>query len=253
MEGENITIATANAQRGHMIRSTNGLIPFKDVDVLLLNEVKPRRDNLKENLEKVGFRLGYSDNLDLAIAVREGYKVISAKEYPLTKAGVFKRFLATNRMGRLFGLRNMIVAEIETPTGERFKAVTLHPVTKPFNRARNRQVEAMGKILENFDSEEPIVIGADFNHRPGPEKTDIKVRKQNNLSSVGLGGKETFIYRLRGQLDDMLYRGRGIKPLNTRVVDIQSDHRAIISTFRFQKDQTGRPQQVPQRELSLAA
>jgi len=253
MESENITVATANAQRGHMIRSADGLSPFRNTDVLLLSEVKPRRDNLKENLEKGGFQLAYADNLDLAIAVKEGYKVISAKEYPLTRNGPFKRFLATNRMGRLFGLRNMIVAEIETPTGEKIKTATLHPVTKPFNRARREQVKAMGRILENFDDDELLVIGADFNHRPGPEKADIQVREQNKLSSVDLQGKETFIYRLRGQLDDMLYRGKGIQSVNTEVVDIQSDHRAIITTFRFQKAHIGRTQQVPQRELALAA
>jgi len=254
VESENITIATANAQRGHMIRSSNGLTPFRNVNVLLLSEVKPRRDNLKENLAKDGFHLAYTDNLDLAIAVRDGYKVLSAQEYPLTSDSTFKRFLASNRMGRLWGLRNMIVAEIETPTGEIIKTATLHPVPRAFEHARRKQVMAMGKIIGNFDDKELLVIGADFNHYPNPGKTDLNVREQNNLSSVGLNGKSTFNYRFRGQLDDMLYRGAGIKPVKTELVDVHSDHKAIITTFSFQKNQSGRPVQKPQREeLALAA
>ncbi len=245
MEGENITIATANAQRGRMIRSADGLKPFHDVDVLLLSEVKTKRDKLVEKLQNNGFQLACTDNLDLAIAIKEGYKVLDTNQYALTRNGFLKRFFARSRLGRLFGARYMLTAKIESPTGEVFETATLHPVTKPLNRARRNQVRAMGAAIETFADDTPLVIGADFNHRPGPEKTDIRVREQNNLSSVGLGGKETFIYRLRGQLDDMLYRGKGIKPINTRVIDIQSDHRAIITTFNLQKNQLGRPVQHP--------
>lgn len=251
METENITIAAANAHRGELIRDTQGLVPFQNVDVLLLSEVVPKRDNLKNKLEKGGFNLAYTDNLDLAIAVKEGFKVLSAKEYPITSNGFLKRFSARTRIGRLFGARNMIVAKVETPTGEQLDVVTLHPVppVRPF--ARRRQVKAMGHILENFVGSDRLVIGADFNHHPEPRKVDIQVREKNRLLPVNLGGKETFIYRRGGQLDDMLYRGKGIEAMQTQVVDVKSDHRAIITSFALNK--MNRPVHPPEKEYALAA
>ena len=247
METENITIAAANAHRGRMIRDVEGLTPFRKVDVLLLSEVVPRRDDLKNNLQNNGFQLAYSDDLDVAIAVREGFKVLSTKEAPLTGDRFLKRFFARTRM-RIFGTRNMIIAKLETPTGEKLDVATLHPVPPIRPLARTKQVKAMDHVLENFVGSDRLVIGADFNHYPNPREVDIMVREKNGLIPVDLGGKATFPYRRRAQLDDMLYRGKGIEEINTQVVDVKSDHRAIITTFSLLKNKMHRLIQSPHRD-----
>jgi hypothetical protein len=255
MESENITIATANAQRGNMIRDPKGLDPFNKVDVLLLSEVYQKRDNLKQKLDAAGFDLVASDELDLAIAVRrdKGFSVVSTEKFPLIKGGPIKRFFARSRMRklRLLGERNMLVTKLKTANGEEFDVATLHTATpfRPF--ARSAQIKEMGKIVNNLPNNDRLILGADFNHFPSPRKSDIMVRTQTGLRPIIMGRTRTFTRGFGGQLDDMLYRGEGIQPLNTNVIDVESDHHAIITTFALENRQAQRSLQPPLRNKEL--
>ena len=92
-----------------------------------------------------------------------------------------------------------------------------------------------------------------MNHYPSPRKIDRKLHTSTSLTPVHLGtaptwyvhgSKQEKLLRLaakvsgrpldsfNGQHDIILYKNQGFTPIKTKVVDIPSDHRAILSTFK---------------------
>jgi endonuclease/exonuclease/phosphatase (EEP) superfamily protein YafD len=82
-----------------------------------------------------------------------------------------------------------------------------------------------------------------MNHWPRPKKADLAFRRTAGLTAVDLSNEITWPSRrtdaadgrlrrfVSGQLDDILYRGSGIEFVHREVVDVPSDHRAVVATF----------------------
>ncbi len=82
-----------------------------------------------------------------------------------------------------------------------------------------------------------------MNHWPGPRKADLAFRRAVALEAVEMGNEITWPSRrtsfvgrklsrlFGGQLDDILYRGSGLAFAHKEVVDVASDHRAVVATF----------------------
>jgi endonuclease/exonuclease/phosphatase (EEP) superfamily protein YafD len=92
------------------------------------------------------------------------------------------------------------------------------------------------------------VLSGDMNHYPGPKRADLAFRRAAGLTAVDLGDEITWpsrkttyagrtISRLfGGQLDDILYRGSGMDSVHNEVVDVASDHRAVVATLTMNTD-----------------
>lgn len=231
--GETFTLATANAQFGNLIRAENGLAPFKEVDVLLLQEVEEDRDALTPTVTAAGFTIVHAD-FDLAIATRGGVSVVDGSQQSHSLMG-------TNGRGkRELGT---ISVTVSTPEGEQVDVATTHPTIPVRFLARNAQIRRLGSAWSSHG--ERFVAGGDYNHYPSPWPVDRRIREEAGLKSV-LPNESTFplapskhrwIQTLfgmpDGQLDDIVYRG--MTPQRTEVVPMASDHKGIITVFSFAK------------------
>jgi hypothetical protein len=85
-----------------------------------------------------------------------------------------------------------------------------------------------------------------MNHFPRPHKVDLQMLEDAGLTPVEIDGS-TFDFnqtrygwlgklaRTQTQLDAILYRGDGLSEIKTELIDIPSDHRAVMTTFALDK------------------
>lgn len=254
---EIITVATANTHMGRMVRDPDGLTPFVNVDVLLMQEVHPERDNIERRLsEETDMRLVHSiGEYGLAIAARNNFDVqsisgIALQERPKLLQAVFSAGGESSITAFRLRARGMLRVMLATPKGNSLSVATTHPTVPVLPLSRSRQVTRLGEVLSNFDG--PFIIGGDMNHWPGPRDVDVEMCERAGLRRVDLDGETTYRIedsnhswmgrvaflrdRAGGELDAMLYKGGSLALMSSNVVDIASDHRAIISNFKLRSD-----------------
>jgi len=244
---ERLTIATANTQMGRAIREPGGLAGLKSADVILLQEVQMGQDELATKLsDDIGLSLGhYDDDFGLAIAIDSKYTIQSRRHRILQARGTVGRLtLPAKEHVNTFRLRGrgLLALTLETPDGTVFTAATTHPTVKMKSVSRNAQVRAIPNAIS--DMPDPLVLAGDMNHWRHPHRVDRQMYESTGLTPVEITGS-TFdvsqtryallgkIIRFDAQLDAMLYRGKGLRPIETELIDISSDHHAVKTTFEI--------------------
>lgn len=262
---EQITIATANTHFGQMLRTEGGLDPVARADVILFQEVfNAEVDGLLRCLQKAGFTLLHcAPQFGLAIALRNGSPLQfisgSAQEHRIAEMGIIERMVIEKATGRslVFNERGIISCTLADNRGRHTTVATAHPTTplaiKP--RARHQQIVKLKSLLNEKYTNDRLILGGDMNHYPRPRKIDMSLHRSANLTPVNLGdtptwyvrdSKEEFLFKLpsfllrrsidtfNGQHDIILYRQPSLRVDAIEVVDIPSDHRAIIASFSIQ-------------------
>lgn len=258
-----LVVATINTQTGKLLEQLDGLELFarKQVDILLLQEVfGTHRDTLAHRLAKYGYQLAASDkSTGLAIAlhqrshlaeVKDSNKIIiTQKKGPLSNALTRYSIVPEHHLRA----RGLLSIDLRTPSsGILFTVATTHPTVFIRHKSRIKHLRSLQNHLENnYTSLQPLILGADMNHYPCPGREDIMFRRLGQFNEVPINGttwliegtKYEWLARIAstilrrpfntfdGQLDTILYRGNGLRHIRTRVADIKSDHRAIISYF----------------------
>lgn len=266
---QDISIATANTCFGRAVQTPNSLCPLSKVDVLLLQELYSfNRAILKKQLLKIGFRIVCAApefGLVIALRIKSPLRYVprSAQKHRLAKLGWLER-IVIQRATRdpyaddyhVFLERGLLSAALQTPDGRRLTIATTHPTTPLATqyRARYRQIVTLQSLLEQHYLKSPLILGGDMNHYPKPKKVDRTLHETLQLRPIDIGNEPTwraqgskqerllslvaFISRrplndYDGQHDIILYREKYFTSINTDVRDIDSDHRAVIATFRF--------------------
>ena len=259
-----LTVATANTYFGQLINTPDGLASFSSVDILLLQEVFNLQDNdLSPVLQKAGFTLLHAaPQFGLAIAYRQSPLHTplseSIREFSLAKLTNIERHVIekATRTPLTPNERGLITCKVRYGNGQHFIIATTHPTT-PISiksRARYRQVKKLWHILATNFSDMPLIIGGDMNHYPGPRKIDKAFHAAMQLTPVEIGQEPTWrvqgskqekllslaarllqkeINDFDGQHDTILYTTRAISSRHSKVVDIASDHRAIIADLQL--------------------
>ncbi|HEU5121558.1 MAG TPA: endonuclease/exonuclease/phosphatase family protein [Candidatus Saccharimonadales bacterium] len=259
-----ITVATANTHFGRALRISAGLTPLHSADILLLQEVFDISEAALEHLLAAShFTLIHAaPKFGLAIAIRTaaGLRLLpgTIQEHRLAKASRPEQFIIqkATRSPLIFTERGVISCQLATPNGKVVTIANVHPTTPIATtpRARHRQIKRLTRVLTQFYHNSPLILGGDMNHYPRPRKIDLALHKTTSLTPVELGTTPTWYARgskeerllafaarairrplehFNGQHDIILYRETYFIPIHIEVVDIPSDHRAIIATFRL--------------------
>jgi|GEM_PF-2884733 len=254
-----VTIATANTHFGQLLRATESLAPIAHADIILLQEViTPELDVLERYLEPAGFRAVYIEpKFGLVVAFRRRAKLkvgAIARSVGLQKMSLAERMIIQRSLGReiAYTEHGCIVVEAVAQSGQKVMVVNTHLTVPPKFLARGRQVRRLGGVLATLDAAQPLIVAGDMNHYPRPWPVDEDMRRRNDLRRVDLLSEPTWrahsvrrasllravAYASRrpleafdGQHDAMLYRGAGMTQKSAQVVDIASDHRAIVTRF----------------------
>jgi len=263
MNKHTFTVATANTYFGKAIRTTGGLTPIKNADVILFQEVfTPKANRLDTILTDMGFTLVHAaPRFGLAIALKNNtnlkYVEGSLQEHCLAKMPAVEKLYIEKAMRLPLVLIERGLISCQIVIGKQPVTIaTVHPTTpvsaKP--RARYRQIVTLGKIISRHYANDALILGGDMNHYPRPRSVDHAFHTKTDLSPVDLGSEPTwyakgskqerilsvlskFLRRpldhFNGQHDIILYRKHAFRPIKTEVVDIPSDHRSIITTFEI--------------------
>ncbi len=256
-----IRIATLNTQTGRTLKEPNGLRIFTErrVDVLLLQEVFGMDEVLvRQALQLEGYGLiAFNRPTGLAIALRndssftvDAHSIAShilQDSSRLTKAIAHHAHIPEHHI-RAHGV---ITVTLQTTSGQAVTIATTHPAVFIRRRSRVAHLQSLQHHLATYDSRQPLILGADMNHYPGPGSPDVTFRTTTQLTEVPLseatwliaGTKYEQLARIasklrhqsveayNGRLDAILFRGVGLRHIKTTVVPIASDHRAIIAYF----------------------
>jgi endonuclease/exonuclease/phosphatase (EEP) superfamily protein YafD len=246
-----LVVATVNTYFGRAVVDDGGLEALANADVLLMQELfNPAAAALEPRLHKYGFELlAAGGHFGLAIALRSD-SAFARAEQPvrstvLQQVGAIERTLIARFAKQQLEYTDLgvLAAQLETPEGHRLAIATTHlPVVTSF-RQRARFLTQLRTELADTYYDGPLVLSGDMNHYPGPKKADLAFRRAAGLTAVDLGSAITWPSRRRsyagrklsrlfgGQLDDILYRGSGIGVVHNDVMDVASDHRAVVATF----------------------
>lgn len=257
-----IRIATLNTQIGRTLKSAHGLRIFAkhQVDVLLLQEVFGMDEVLvRQVLHLEGYELiAFNRPTGLAIALRSSSSFAvpnnSVAIHILQDSGRLTKVIARHAHipEHHIRARGVLTATLLTAPGQKVTVATTHPAVFIRHRSRAAHLQSLQHHLaDTYSASQPLILGADMNHYPGPGNSDVMFRTINQLTEVPLneatwliaGTKYERLARLAsqlnhqpmraydGRLDTILFRGIGLQHIKTTVVPIESDHRAIISYF----------------------
>jgi endonuclease/exonuclease/phosphatase (EEP) superfamily protein YafD len=249
-------VATVNTYLGRTVIEDRGLAAVAHADVLLMQELfNPTAYGLEPTLHRQGFELiAAAGHFGLGIALRSDSAFVSAGEpvrsTVLQPASTIERTLIArfSKQQLEYSDLGVLASHFETPEGRRLTIATTHlPVVTSF-RQRSRFLSQLPRELSDPYYDGALVITGDMNHWPGPMKADLAFRRAVGLAAVDLGDEVTWPSRrtsyagrklgrlFGGQLDDILYRGSGMQFEHAEVVDVPSDHRAVVATFTITTD-----------------
>ncbi|CAN5602475.1 hypothetical protein BH23PAT1_BH23PAT1_0710 [soil metagenome] len=263
-----LIVATANTHASRMLDDTDGLKPIVDagVGVLLLQEVLGKsRPETEDRLAHDGFNLvNFAGELGLAIAVNDevasnyniGAHEITRIHAPTHLESMAKRLkiVGSHRLRD----RGILKTSLSNDTVESIIVATTHPIVFARFISRGKQIQAIQKYFLDVPGNPPaisessdaprLILGGDMNHYPSPRRVDLRMQAALGLQRVVLdrkswpitGSRHEWMARIGkiatgsleafdAELDALLYRG--VEEVSTTVVDVESDHRAIISTF----------------------
>jgi endonuclease/exonuclease/phosphatase family metal-dependent hydrolase len=241
---ERITVATVNTHMGEVFKTPQGLEALAEADILLMQEVCIEEYALSKQLAEYDFSLTVlASGLGLAIAHRQPLDYIETQVETVQPESKLSD-LASGQTRFRMRARGLLSAVFQTREDSELAVATTHPTVPLRFRSRARHVSALPAVLPHGDR---LVVAGDMNHWPGPRKVDTQFRDEAGLHAVAIGQQPTFdVSRTRyswlehaeerfgipinGQLDAMLYRG-DLEPEETTVVDVPSDHRAIMTRF----------------------
>ena len=255
----NITIATANTHESRLLQFPDGLVHFQraHVDVLLLQEVLAMKTaDIIESLMKANFKLVHrNQKMGLLIAVSNQARITTA-----VIDDVIFDIPGITQVAKKFGIkkanssreRGIIGVRLTCESGQAIAIATVHHSVFIRGLTRSRQVLAMGRALrhESYDSSR-LIIGGDMNHYPRARRIDIATQNSLGLARVDIikpswkikGTQHEWMARLGSittgrkinsfdaELDAILYKG--VEVIDTQILDIESDHRAIVTEFRI--------------------
>jgi hypothetical protein len=254
------SVATANTHWGTMLHSESALDPLVSADIVMLQEViDPERDVDKERLCAAGFEVVHVvGKFGLAILRRRESDVEvvpgSLAERRLLKMDRVEYRLMQRWAQRAHGFteHGLIAVKFTTRAGQILTVVNVHPSMPIKPIARARQVFILRSLLGDSYYSGAMVLGGDMNHYPRPGLVDEIMRSSAGLARVDLGKQPTWyvqgtnqekyirmlasvwrrpISEFDAQLDTVLYRGDGLELVDARVVEVESDHRAIVTKF----------------------
>ncbi len=258
MQMEQLTVATANTHESRMLRDSSGLVPFTErhVDVLLLQEVLGMaRSEVETRLASDGFRLQhYAGEMGLAIALStdasERFTTHSNTtehiHQPTVIESVLKKLQPNSHRLRQ---RGIIATTIQSETTQPIQIANTHPIVFVRAVSRRRQIQAIANTLDgNQRAQNRLILGGDMNHYPGPQNIDTWMQNILGLNRAVhdrkswpiRGSKHEWMARIGmvatrnmgsfdADLDAILFKG--VAEQKTAIVDIASDHRAVITTF----------------------
>jgi len=252
-----VTIATANIHFGDAIRLDGGLDSLLAYapDILLLQEVTNPVEELERQLSKISYSLvHFAPEFGLAIALwgRSKLRFVpgTIRTQLLQKMGAVENRLAQRfaKQSHAMNAHGMQAAQFKVARGHTLTVVNTRTSVSSNRIGRKRQLVRMGNTLKAPYYSGAVVMGGDMYHFPEPQRMDRAMRQKADLRQVNLNGEPTWrarnskLYRLvarvrrqpledlEAQLDVLLYRG-AFEPIDVRVVDIMSDHRAIVARF----------------------
>lgn len=261
---QKITVATANTYLGNMLREPDGLKNVVVADILLLQEVVGVGESaLNDILQSHGYtELFFNKAFGLVIAVKQSphLHVVkgSQRERRIGTLSLLEMLLAKNWMMKRneFGQRGCIAITLKLRDNKELVIVNVHPSIDTPAWYRAKQIRRLSSELEHeyYADTGRMIIGGDMNHRPLPKEVDHDLIARHSLARVDLNGDHTwkirgsqfekparlFAFLTRKPLDDynfemdtFLFSEAGVKPINVDVVDIPSDHRAIVAHVRI--------------------
>jgi endonuclease/exonuclease/phosphatase family metal-dependent hydrolase len=251
-----LVVATVNTYFGRAVIDDGGLEAVANADVLLMQELfNPAGAGLESTLHEYGFELlAAGGHFGLAIALRSNSAFVRtdkpARSTVLQQVGSIERKLITRfaKQQLEYSDLGVLAAHIETTDGHRLTIATTHlPVVTSFRQRPRFLAQLLPELADPY-YDGPLVLSGDMNHYPGPKRADLAFRWAAGLTAVDLGDEITWpsrkttyagrtISRLfGGQLDDILYRGSGMDSVHNEVVDVASDHRAVVATLTMNTD-----------------
>jgi endonuclease/exonuclease/phosphatase (EEP) superfamily protein YafD len=241
-----------------------------EADIIALQEIRdPESDIFAARLERHGYKLVHAVGISgLALAMREG---VGLQHIPSTEHTQALRAIRPfeqrlyDKGSRLVGQfpgRSMIAAKFMVEN-ETLCVATAHPVPPSRPRQRRVQVNRVGEVLTDSYYDGNLIVAGDWNHFPAARPTDIAMRNNAGLKVADIGSTTTWGFRgqsmestarvvsmlthpglenlaTRGdacldtfdaQLDAILYRGDTLRCLGAEVMEIASDHKAIVASF----------------------
>jgi endonuclease/exonuclease/phosphatase (EEP) superfamily protein YafD len=251
-----LVVATVNTYFGRAVIEERGLEAVAKADVLLLQELfNPAAYGLESSLHRYGFEvLAAGGHFGLGIALRSDSAfapaATPARSTVLQQAGTIERSLLArfSRQPLEYGDLGVLAVQLDTPERRRLVLATTHlPVVTSF-RQRGRFLALLPAELNEAYYDGLLVLTGDMNHYPGPKRADLAFRRAARLTAVDLSHEitwpsrrksavgRTLARRFGGQLDDILHRGSGIVLEGKEVIDVASDHRAVVATFTIDAD-----------------
>jgi len=254
------SVATANTQESRLLAAPEGLRPFeeREVDILLLQEVfGHNRASLSDIMQRAGYGvIHYAGEMGLAIAMRQSrflsrdiLGVGQTREEvlwtPKIREKLIGKVIKPERM-RDRGLAAMqLFFDNQTSAG----VVTTHPIVFARPRSRRKHIEGLDAAMTRDFAGQALIIGGDMNHFPVPRGIDNYFRTHQALTRAAVdrptwmleGSRHEWLARplaalagraietYNAELDSVLYRG--VRLVSNEVVEIESDHRAIVTQF----------------------
>ena len=251
-----LTVATANTCSGDLLRVAERLAPFREagVQVIGLQEVFGLDPHtLTSVLDAAGYRMAHlhaPGGLAIAHDPETTHVDRDVLVTTLQPAGALLRW--SNHWHE----RGMLTAPVADgrqgdPGPHRVMFSTTHLIVFARAMARGRQVVRLRRAMQEQDrlARGPHIVTGDMNHYPGPTRTDLAMHVAGGFERVALdeptwritGSKHEWLARAAAtathrdlssfdaQLDIVLHRGVELR--SSRVLDIASDHRAVVCTF----------------------
>ena len=169
-----------------------------------------------------------------------------------TNESVAGRF-APESVKHRFRRRGAVSVDVSINETEKVRLMTSHPIVFARAISRARQIRLLNEnITSNTPLESKLILGADMNHYPSPRRVDLGFAEEANLSnalsdeitwrlkdSPRLKKLNSISNKIKGcdinffdaQLDALLYRGFDYPEVE--VIDIVSDHKAIVAKFKI--------------------
>jgi endonuclease/exonuclease/phosphatase family metal-dependent hydrolase len=251
MTSTTLTVATANTCTGELLRTPGGLEPFRTAGagVVGLQEVFGITEpELRAALAGAGLELTHW-HAPAGLVIAHDPRVAALAGEPLVTT--LKAAGPLLRYSNHWHERAMLSAAFETAAGP-VAVSTAHLIVFARAHARTKQVRALREALEQDRLRRgPHVLMGDMNHYPRPAAADRAMHEAGGFTHVPLheptwlvsGSKHEWLARLAAvatrrdlasfdaQLDVVLYRD--LRLIDSTVVDVASDHRAVVCDFQL--------------------
>ena len=224
--------------------------------MLLLQELLGwDQQRAEDRLVADGYRLANFDSeIGLAIAVSDSLTNRSTIDGQMTiqintPSAAESTLKAFTKGSHRLRKRGLMAARLTVGHADPIYLANTHPIIFLRAKSRGQQVRAVSAVLSSDPfGDMPLIVGGDFNHYPSPRAVDIAMQSQLQLNRANLdrkswpirGSKHEWMAQIGSlvtrnldsfdaDLDAILFRG--VEEVRTAVIDIESDHRAIVTEF----------------------